>query len=81
MRNTIYVSLYSLIFLHVCKNNLYAQYDSHDFDVSNAEAISGVVIIDGIVPYAVAGEFVNEDTASFPIPFFVCSRGFYDWQG
>ena len=76
MRNTIYVSLYSLIFLHVCKNNLYAQRDSHDFDVCNAETICGVVIIDGIVPYAVAGEFVNEDTASFPIPFLFVPGAF-----
>ena len=66
MRNTIYIALYLLIFLHVCKNNLYAQ---QDFDVCNAETICGVVIIDGIVPYAVAGEFVNEDTTSSPIPF------------
>ena len=66
MRNTIYVALYLLIFLHICKNNLYAQ---QDFDICNAEIICGVVIIDGIVPYAVAGEFVNEDTTSSPIPF------------
>ena len=66
MRNTIYVALYLLIFLHICKNNLYAQ---QDFEICNAEIICGVVIIDGIVPYAVAGEFVNEDTTSSPIPF------------
>lgn len=76
MRNTIYIAIYLLIFLHVCKNNLYAQHDFYDFDVCNAETISGVVIIDGVVPYAVAGEFVNEDTASFPIPFWYVPGAF-----
>ena len=66
MRNTIYVALYSLIFLHVCKNNLYAQHDFHDFDVCNAETISGLVIIDGVVPYAVAGEFVKVKSVMKP---------------
>lgn len=66
MRKTTYVALYLLIFLHVCKNNLYAQ---QHFDVCNTETICGVVIINGIVPYAVAGEFVNKDSTSSPIPF------------
>ena len=76
MKNLVFIAVYILTFSCICKNNLYAQRDSHDFDVSDAETISGVVIIDGIVPYAVAGEFVNEDTASFPIPFWYVPGAF-----
>lgn len=66
MRNLIYITVYIWIILYACNNNLYAQ---QDFDVGNTETICGVVIIDGVLPYAVAGEFVNEDTTSSPITF------------
>lgn len=80
MKKLIYIAVCVLIILHIRTNFLQAQYA---LDINGTETICGVVIINGVVPYACAGEFINVDSASFPIHFryipgaFIVSKSDY----
>lgn len=66
MRKLICITVCVLIIFHTRTNFLQAQYS---LNVNDTETICGIVIINGVVPYACAGEFINEDSVSSPIHF------------
>ena len=66
MKKLLHITVCVLIIILTHTYYLHAQYNH---DVNDTETICGVVIINGVVPYACAGEFIHEDSVSSPISF------------
>lgn len=66
MKKLIYITVFVLIISFTRTNYLNAQCIR---DVNNTETICGVVIVNGVVPYACTGTFTHKDSVSSPIHF------------